>query len=411
LENPFVGQANALEANVNAKELAASASAAAAAASELAAANTANVAAWVSGTTYAVGVNRYDTTDFLTYRRKTAGAGTTRPGLDPTNWQLLTGLGNVSLDGVQTLTNKTHGSGSTWDGNTISIVNGGTGGTTAATARTNLDVPTRAGGNAAGTWGINVTGNAATASRAELSSFGTNGLGSDNQLIVNLNGYEPAYLFSNATSWGAYSASGGAVWRHIRATGQNEFNGNATTANNSAQLGGQVPSYYQQALGFTPVQQSGGAYMGTNKVYVGWDGGIGDTRLQIDATQMGAIVTNRSAIDTSASGKLFAPGMAPLFACRAWVNFNGTGTVAIRASGNVSSITDNGTGNYTVNFTTAMPNAFSVVAAGKRADDDGYASNDVHVLARSDSNSTARIYGNYGGNAVDMMVVSVAVFC
>ena len=47
-------------------------------------------------------------------------------------------------------------------------------------------------------------------------------------------------------------------------------------------------------------------------------------------------------------------GTAPLYMCRAWVNFNGTGTVAIRASGNVSSITDNGTGNYTVNFTTAM---------------------------------------------------------
>jgi hypothetical protein len=43
--------------------------------------------------------------------------------------------------------------------------------------------------------------------------------------------------------------------------------------------------------------------------------------------------------------------------CRAWVNFNGTGTVAIRAQFNVSSITDNGTGDYTVNFTTAMPDA------------------------------------------------------
>ena len=50
-------------------------------------------------------------------------------------------------------------------------------------------------------------------------------------------------------------------------------------------------------------------------------------------------------------------GTAPIYPCRAWVNFNGTGTVAIRASGNVSSITDNGTGNYTVNFTTAMPDA------------------------------------------------------
>ena len=50
-------------------------------------------------------------------------------------------------------------------------------------------------------------------------------------------------------------------------------------------------------------------------------------------------------------------GTAPIYACRAWVNFNGTGTVAIRASGNVSSITDNGAGDYTVNFTTAMPDA------------------------------------------------------
>lgn len=52
-----------------------------------------------------------------------------------------------------------------------------------------------------------------------------------------------------------------------------------------------------------------------------------------------------------------ASGSAPVYAARAWVNFNGTGTVAIRASGNVSSITDNGTGDYTVNFTTAMPDA------------------------------------------------------
>jgi hypothetical protein len=49
--------------------------------------------------------------------------------------------------------------------------------------------------------------------------------------------------------------------------------------------------------------------------------------------------------------------VATAYGCRAWVNFNGTGTVAIRASGNVSSITDNGTGIYTVNFTTAMSDA------------------------------------------------------
>ena len=58
-------------------------------------------------------------------------------------------------------------------------------------------------------------------------------------------------------------------------------------------------------------------------------------------------------------------GTAPIYPCRAWVNFNGTGTVAIRGSGNVSSITDNGTGDYTVNFTTAMPDAnYSPVFGG-----------------------------------------------
>ena len=59
-------------------------------------------------------------------------------------------------------------------------------------------------------------------------------------------------------------------------------------------------------------------------------------------------------ITSSAIGNI---GTAPLYAARAWVNFNGTGTVAIRASGNVSSITDSGTGNYRVNFTTAISDA------------------------------------------------------
>ena len=59
-------------------------------------------------------------------------------------------------------------------------------------------------------------------------------------------------------------------------------------------------------------------------------------------------------------------GSAPIYAARAWVNFNGTGTVAIRASGNVSSITDINVGIYTVNLTTAMPDAnYSVSITGR----------------------------------------------
>jgi hypothetical protein len=60
---------------------------------------------------------------------------------------------------------------------------------------------------------------------------------------------------------------------------------------------------------------------------------------------------------TTATSLTTASGSAPSYSARAWVNFDGTGTPAIRASGNVSSITDNGTGDYTVNFTNAMPDA------------------------------------------------------
>lgn len=54
---------------------------------------------------------------------------------------------------------------------------------------------------------------------------------------------------------------------------------------------------------------------------------------------------------------LNASGSAPIYAARAWCNFNGTGTVAIRNAGNVASITDNGGGDYTANYSTAMPHA------------------------------------------------------
>ena len=89
----FATQVNAVAGEVNAN-----------AAICLSAAQTVNVSAWVSGTTYAAGDNRYDTTNFLTYRRKTAGAGTTRPGLDGTNWALLTGFGDADLASNQTFT-------------------------------------------------------------------------------------------------------------------------------------------------------------------------------------------------------------------------------------------------------------------------------------------------------------------
>ena len=77
--------------------------------------------------------------------------------------------------------------------------------------------------------------------------------------------------------------------------------------------------------------------------------GVNATGLTGDGSQLTAIPA--PAALTTASGS------APSYSARAWVNFNGTGAVAIRASGNVSSITDNGTGNYSINFSTSLSDA------------------------------------------------------
>jgi hypothetical protein len=90
-------------------------------------------------------------------------------------------------------------------------------------------------------------------------------------------------------------------------------------------------------------------------------------RLVFSTTPDGGTVPLKR-MEITSNGELGAciPGggfLYPGFLARAWVNFNGTGTVAIRGNGNVSSITDNTTGDYTVNFTTAMPDANYAVTA------------------------------------------------
>jgi hypothetical protein len=64
-------------------------------------------AIWVTGTTYARGDVRWSPTNYLDYVRLTAGAGSTDPATDSTNWQLVTGTGDSTLTGVETYTNKT----------------------------------------------------------------------------------------------------------------------------------------------------------------------------------------------------------------------------------------------------------------------------------------------------------------
>ena len=94
---------------------------------------------------------------------------------------------------------------------------------------------------------------------------------------------------------------------------------------------------------------------------------------------------------------------------KAWVNFNGTGTVAIRASYNVSSITDNGTGMYTVNFTTAMPDAnFSALASAGNA-----ANGALSMVGQNSPNTVSSVQISvitYLGAAVDPVYLNVSIF-
>ena len=99
--------------------------------------------------------------------------------------------------------------------------------------------------------------------------------------------------------------------------------------------------------------------------------------------------------------------------CSAWVNFNGTGTVAIRASYNISSITDNAVGNYTLNFTTAMVDVnYSVSGFANWYD---IAAAHSLVSARSDrAKSTTQfqfdVVNSTAVTSIDVPQVSIQIF-
>lgn len=96
---------------------------------------------------------------------------------------------------------------------------------------------------------------------------------------------------------------------------------------------------------------------------------------------------------------------------KAWVNFNGTGTVAIRASFNVSSITDNGTGDYTVNFTNALPDANYSICGSFHVDNVNSV-NRVFCPVYVDTTTSFRINSVYGVNNIlyDSLYCYAAVF-
>jgi hypothetical protein len=127
-------------------------------------------------------------------------------------------------------------------------------------------------------------------------------------------------------------------------------------------------------------------------------GGIPDGTVDTDVLAANAVTYAK--IGTTEQGQL----------CKAWVNFNGTGTVAIRASYNVSSITDNGTGDYTVNFTTALADAnYAAVAGAGNGDDTTSFINGVAQAAPTTSAVRLKVV-NSSTVASDRTYVHIAIF-
>lgn len=110
-------------------------------------------------------------------------------------------------------------------------------------------------------------------------------------------------------------------------------------------------------------------------------------------------------------------GDAPMYACRAWVNFNGVGVVTINAGGNVSSITDNGIGDYTINFLTAMPHTNYSIAAIPSEYSDGsplavsLRMSGTSPLLKTASSVRASTRSGYNSQLLDVNAISIQVFC
>jgi hypothetical protein len=258
-----------------------------------------------------------------------------------------------------------------------------------------------------------------TDSYAELSLVGAtteNYITSDDALAFYINSLERLRMdTSGRLLVGTPSAFGTASNNSFYSLIQIKGNSNSSTADGRLTIGtGAATASVTSSteLGRIVFTDGSGADYAYVQGFADGTAGTGDypSRIVFATTADGAgAPTEQMRIDNAGNLK-FNSGYgsaATAYGCRAWVNFNGTGTVAIRASGNVSSITDNGTGDYTVNFTTAMPDAnYSAVASG------GGDFIDVRLAYLNASYSTAahRFSITNNSTAVDATFVNVAIF-
>lgn len=206
------------------------------------------------------------------------------------------------------------------------------------------------------------------------------------QMQVAATGFDAAIFFNQASGWGLYSNSGGSLVQYDRATGKKYFagvdsllivqnnggtyginiSGTAANATNAASAANAdtVDGWHADPL------RTWGNLIGRPTTIAGYgitDMGSQSVSYAASAGYAGSAGTASSA--TQADGLAASPGGAPHYACRGWVNFNGTGAAGanqvIRGGGNVASVYKNGAGDYTINFAVPMPDTnYCVTGAG-----------------------------------------------
>jgi len=207
-----------------------------------------------------------------------------------------------------------------------------------------------------------------------------------------INGSSPTVTFSDGTtqSTAGFPSTGGTISGNLAVTGQTSL-GTGQTDYITA-IGGGGTGRVEVVGGNTDINMALST-KGAGAFYI-WRGGYGGT--------------NTLLIDGS-SNLQFNSGygsVATAYGCRAWVNFNGTGTIAIRGSGNVSSISDLGAGEYQVNYSTALvdTNYASLAVAG------GQEGGVTEIPRRSTTPTTSAVRMIYNNGNSDSLYMSVSIF-
>lgn len=292
---------------------------------------------------------------------------------------------------------------------------------TAAAVRAEIDAPSRTGADASGTWGISITGNADTATVLQTARTinGVSFNGSANITLPTVNTTDDQSVGGVKTFTSQIVASGGVqgnvtgnaatVTNGVYTTGDQTISGVKTFSSApvvpddsftfaklqnipTATILGRSSAGTGDVEALTAIQVDTGGNVGVGLGagpyasqfsvgnssdavqafasgalsvlrFGGWTSGSGGAARITYNRADGSIVFSAGTRDTPAerlridnSGNFFTGGVLPAFFCRAWVNFNG-GTLGIRNSANVSSITSLAAGHWRANFSAAMPHA------------------------------------------------------